>query len=81
MPMLAFVSTEEDRNAYPRGHVTAAAERIITVPDAAMVLFRRIGLKPPESGTYSMTDLDAKLAPLSSTERMQAKTYLQNVAS
>ena len=53
------------------------AERVIPVDPAAYILFRKCDLQPPETGMYSMADLDAKLVGLSISERMEAKTHLR----
>src|SRR4051794_33310670 len=71
-PMSAFiqrVSSEEDRTIY-----AASTPRAVIVPDAALVLFRRVGLTPPEAGPYTdMVALNAKLSGLTIAERMEAK--------
>jgi hypothetical protein len=62
---------------------TAAAptERVVVVPDNALLLFRKAGLQPPTVGQFDLVDLDAKLAASSLTvsERFEAKTHLRAV--
>ena len=66
MPTIARIDT-----------VSAPTERIVIVPDQAAALFRRIGLTPPLEGQFNMTELDAKLASLTISERFEAKTHLR----
>jgi hypothetical protein len=82
MPTIDQISTDLRATARPTlgsvQAVTTPTDRVVVVPDAAMVLFRRIGLKPPDAGPFDPVELDTKLAGLSLGERFAAKSYLRD---
>jgi hypothetical protein len=60
-----------------RVDTAAANERVVVVLDSAIILFRKCGLQPPTIGQYDVVELDQKLAALSVSERIEAKTHLR----
>lgn len=52
--------------------------RQVVVPEKDFLLFRNVGLTPPEQGMFDTFDLDKKLAPFDPETRMQVKTALFN---
>jgi hypothetical protein len=52
--------------------------RQVVVPEKDFLLFRNVGLAPPEQGMFDTFDLDKKLAPFDIETRMKVKTALFN---
>ena len=80
MPMLQYVSTEEDRTVFPRGSVAGAPGRVVAVNSIALAAFAHAGIKPPEVGQYTAAEVDAQLAgtTLTTAERIAVKGHLRD---
>ncbi|MGA8198267.1 MAG: hypothetical protein WB902_33445 [Acetobacteraceae bacterium] len=59
----------------------ATADRVVRVPDRALSLLNRCGLKPPQTGTMDMTEINTAMtsANLSTSERLAVKITLGRV--
>jgi hypothetical protein len=52
--------------------------REVVVPNKDFILFREVGLTPPNEGAFSLHDLDQKLDGVDYQKRMRVKSALVN---
>jgi hypothetical protein len=52
--------------------------REVVVPQKDFLLFREIGLRPPDQGTFALYELDQKLVDVGYEKRMRVKSALVN---